>query len=122
MAGAVALFGTGACGSNPIYCLQDSPRPAMRVTLYDRTADTIIVGGVRGEVRDGGFRDSLYVLARNADWEPTGYGAANGRPGTYTLVVERDGFRSAERRGIVVPDRGACGVYTAQVRVDMERP
>ncbi len=118
----VLLAFVTSCGNDGILCPQDGPRPAVSVTLYDRAGDTIIVGGdVRGEIRDGTYRDSLYVMGRNADGEPVGYVAGVGRSGVYLVTVERDGFRPAERRNVVVPDGGTCGVMTVHVRIDMER-
>ena len=119
---AVALLASlAACSNDRTLCPQDGPRPAISATLYDRAADTIIVGGnVRGEIRDGAYRDSLYVMGRNADWEPVGYVAGVGRPGVYVVTVERDGFRPAERRNVAVPDGGTCGVLTVYVRIDMD--
>ncbi len=108
-----------ACGdSNPL-CPLDSPRPAIRVYLYDSVGDTMLIGGGRGDISDGAYRDSLRATTLNMNHEPIGYTAGLGRAGVYVINVEREGFRAAVLRNVVVPD-GSCGVFTKDVRIDME--
>ncbi len=116
---AVALLAfVASCGNDGVLCLTE-PAAAVRVVLYDGVADTVLQGGGRGEIRDGSYRDSLGVSRRNTDGQPVEYAAGYGRSGTYTLVVERDGFRPVERRNITAPF-SECTVATARVDIQME--
>lgn len=112
-----------ACGDSPVLgggsCIAGI-NYAVIVELYDQDADTLLLAGGRGVIRDGDFTDSLKSTIRNQDGDIVGYVAGLGRPGTYDLTVERDGFRAVERRGIVAHGN-RCGVITTQVRVDMEQ-
>jgi hypothetical protein len=123
----VSLMAIAACGEDLVIerepCSQGVYPPVV-VQLYDQVADTLLLGGGRGEIRDGEFSDSLKPAIFNENWDVIGYQAGlidgHSRPGVYSLTVERDGFRPVERRNIEAR-WGRCGVEPAWVRIDMER-
>ncbi len=114
MVGVVALIG---CSSPTAPCSTMSPqRGAVGVSFHDPIGDSIVYQGVRGEIREGSYRDSL----RAGQVDSRLFEAGRGRPGTYTVTATVDGFLPVERSGIRA-STGVCGNEIAIVPFVLER-
>ncbi len=117
------LAAAGACGTDGIICTQGIV-PAIEVEVRVAATGTPAWWGATGWVQDGTYRDSLLALSASpADSAvPVPLAAAWGRPGTYLVVVRRDGFREWVRDGVTAPETGGqCStVVTQRLRADLE--
>lgn len=102
--------GTGPVGVN----CPDIATPGVVVTVLDASTGEADATGARGIVRDGAYSDSLRRSSMLASGRLVSLEAAIGRPGTYTVRVERPGYHAAERTGVVAA-AAPCGVVTAEV-------
>ena len=91
---------------------------AVAVIVRDAETGAPLATEARGVVQEGAYVDSLRLepLQRPTQWTLVGGGD---RAGTYTVAVERQGFRPWQRSGVVV-GRGACGVETVTLTADLE--
>ena len=112
--GATALF-LGGCGVfEPDDC-NTGIIPAVTVAVVDAATGQPAAAGARGYVQDGSYRDSLRLIRWDAQDRPTHLGAADARPGTYAIVVERSGYapwsasnvRTGGRCNAVAPEQRA---------------
>ncbi len=116
----IAMVALLAACSEPTICPQGGPIPAVSIQLRDQRGDTLVTGPVRGEIRDGSYRDSLVAAGWLHDpMVPVAFVAGHNRPGRYTLTLERDGFLPVERRDIYVAD-GNCGPVTANLVIPVQ--
>lgn len=105
-----------ACGTDPVLCL---PNIAHAITVRALEAETgrNVTDGARGTVVDGSYIDSLRPTG------PPGVGAtslsaAEERPGTYDVFLERNGYQSVSRSDVrVVADE--CHVHTVLLDLTM---
>jgi hypothetical protein len=79
------------------------------VHFVDANSNQFLAGPVRGEIRDGNYRDSLEVLHVDDIGSPTWFAAGGGRAGRYELRAERDGYLPYLKSGLVVEANG-CAV------------
>lgn len=107
------MLSTAACGDGlePV-CL---PVERLAVEVRDAQTEEFRADSARGVAQDGTYTDSLLIVRyHGADIVPAALGGAYGRPGTYTLRVERAGYRPWDTVGVhVQADR--CGPITVQV-------
>lgn len=84
--------------------------PAVSVQV-SAAGDASPILGARGEVSDGGFRDSLLALGDGY------YQAADNRAGTYAVHLESEGFAAWDTTGVTASSvGGACAtVETAHI-------
>lgn len=112
----VAALLTG-CDLNGTLCPQ-SVEPAIRVEVRDATAGTPAAEGASGLVRDGAYADSLRVTGGDSSGAFI-LSAAEGRAGTYDVLVEKAGYRVWSQTGVRVRS-GECGVATVTLQARLE--
>ena len=96
---ALALLGLAACNRLGPRACDTGITPAVTVAVVDAVTGAPLAGGATGYVEDGTYREALRVVRSTAD-TPTHLGAADARPGTYTIVVERPGYARWQRSGV----------------------
>lgn len=84
-------------------------RPALTVDVRDSITNATAGPGARIIARDGAFADTVLVPTDDAARFP--YQLAHERAGTYTVTVERDGYRPWSRSGVRVT-KDECHVRT----------
>lgn len=96
--------------------------PAVEVVVVDARSGAYVARGARGTVRDGSFSDTL-SRARSLGAPPedtlVSLQGAYERPGTYTVAVERAGYRPWQQGGVTVT-RDACHVNTVLLTARLE--
>ena len=115
MASSALMLSTAACGdsSGPV-CLPVE-RLAVEVEVRDAQTGALRAESARGVAQDGTFTDSLLIVRyEGADIVPAALGGAYGRPGTYTLRIERPGYQLWDTAGVrVIADE--CGPITVHL-------
>lgn len=91
-------------------------RPGIAMDIRDSVTNAPAGVGARVITRDGEFADTASVLGETG-WSG---GLADERPGTYTVTVEKDGYRPWTRNGIRVT-KDACHVRTVSVTALLQR-
>jgi hypothetical protein len=97
-------------------------RPAIEVEIRDAATGSPLAQAASGVVRDGAFTDSLSP-ARSLSSDPSSLlslSAAGERPGTYSVEVQRSGYRTWTATNVSV-GRNACHVETRLLRADLVR-
>ena len=109
------LCAVGACEDleGGTFC-SHSVEPAVVVVVRDAQAGSPIGERASGFVRDGTYVDSLKPYTFRGDGTMLSFRAADERPGTYEVVVEREGYVEWHESGVVVFD-GDCHVETITV-------
>ena len=114
---------TGGCGTDGIICTQGFS-PAISVDVRVAATGAPAWWGAAGWVQDGTYRDSLLEQSANpADsTAAVPLAAAWGRPGTYRVVVRREGFQEWVREAVTAPETGGqCStVVPQQLQADLE--
>ena len=118
---ALGSLSLGGCGLpfDATGCTADV-RPAVIVEIRDARTAAALAYDARGVIRDGAYVDSLTpyesstadqrdLFSRQAGYE---------RPGTYTVEVQRVGYRAWTTSGVRVT-KGVCHVDTQRVRADL---
>jgi hypothetical protein len=108
-----------ACGTDPFLCT-DSTEPAITVRALDAANGQNVTDGAQGTVSDDTYVDSLRPAHFDEAQRVLLLRAADERPGTYGLFVERDGYQPVSLSGIEVT-KGECHVNTVPVDVTMVR-
>lgn len=96
-----AGFSTSACSG--ITCTAEG-RDAVIVEVRDSITGSNAAEGALLIVRDGEYVDSV----RGGPNEPPALTAAFERPGTYEVVVQKNGYREWVRQGVRVRRTGGC--------------
>ena len=106
---AVAACQRGAAEEPPGPICTLDRRPGIVFTAQDSATGAALGGVMLAVARDGGFADTV----RSVEATPAGatLGLAFERAGTYTVRVERAGYRPWERAGVVVTGT-QCHVLT----------
>lgn len=108
---AAAAATLAACSDAAVnYVCPDVPSPAVIVRVTDGPSQQRAELLATGTWSTGVLSDSLRHVAAGADR----YLAAFGPAGTYTVRVQRPGFASWERSGVVVLN-GSCGPATQEL-------
>lgn len=89
--------------------------PAVTVAVVDARTGASIAGGARGYVQDGAYRDSLRIVRWGSLDAPELLGAADARPGTYTIVIERVHYARWSATGIRTRSDG-CQARAPELR------
>jgi len=95
-------------------------RSAIEVEIRDAATGSPLAQAASGVVRDGAFSDSLRP-ARSLNADPSSLisrQAAGERPGTYSVEVQRSGYRTWTASNVSV-GRNVCHVDTRLLRADM---
>jgi hypothetical protein len=116
---AVPLAFASACSSSVDVC-PAVVKPAVVVEVRDASTGLPIAEGASGAVREGSYTDSLKPYSGISANQSTllSLQAALGRPGLYTLTVEKPGYASFTATGVQAT-AGACGVQTATVKANL---
>ncbi len=123
MAGlSMALLG-GGCGGS--YGCAGVVLPAVEVYVFDARTGAPAAEGATATVRDGDFVETLQVHVTsypeppNMQGVPLSFAGAYGRPGVYTVRVEKAGYQPWEvTRVRVRNDR--CGVLGARLEARLQ--
>lgn len=121
---ALSLLGLAAIG-----CLTDSEivctdhiEPALHVAVQDSLTGAPAASGARLIARDGTYADTASFPAGRPELDAQILYAADERPGVYSATVEKDGYLTWERTGIVVRmDAYDCHVVSAQLIALLQR-
>lgn len=124
----LVLFGllpfVGGCSSG--YGCGASVDPAVVVTVTDAETKAPAAEGAVGTVRDGDYSETLgvysrtYVEADSFGGIPLSLGGAWGRPGTYTVRVEKDGYEPWEATGVRVR-QDVCQFSGSRLEAELKR-
>ena len=106
----------GACGADQ-FCPGDVA-PGIVVQVRDAATEVSVAALARGEIRSGSYTDSLAPYEVDAEGILTSLTAGRGRPGTYEIRIEAEGYHPWVRTGVVVGSY-ACGAVTENVRADL---
>ena len=87
------------------------PDPAVVVTLTN-SATLQLIPGADVHLFDGVLTFDMEEIA------PAVYGGANGVPGTFTLIIEAEGFQPLTVENIVVTGE-PCDVMTVELQIEM---
>lgn len=90
-------------------------RPGLEVEVRDGLTEEFRADSAQGMVQDGAFADSLRIVRYHGPRiVPSALGAADERPGTYRIRIERLGYQPWDTTGVrVQADR--CGVSPVQL-------
>lgn len=100
--------------------------PAIEVHVTDAQTGAPAAEGAIGTLRDGDYTESLrvhsgtYVEDSPSSSIPLSLGGAVGRPGTYTVRVEKDGYEPWEATGVRVR-QDVCQLSGGQLEARLER-
>lgn len=87
------------------------PAPAVVVSLSS-SASLQAIPGADAHLFDGVLTYDMEEIA------PAVYGGANGVPGTFTLIIEAEGFQPVTVENIVVTGE-PCDVMTVELQIEM---
>jgi uncharacterized heparinase superfamily protein len=105
------------CGTDPEFCT-GSIEPAITVRALAAGSGENVTNGAQGTVSEDSYSDSLRPALFDPAQRVMQLRAADERPGTYGLWVERDGYQAVSLSGIEVT-MGECHVNTEAVDVTM---
>jgi len=109
-----------ACNSTEssgiIKCTLDL-KPAIVVKIRDAASQLPAADGATGYVRDGSYVDSLEAYGET-EAGLLSMQAARERPGTYTVIVMKDGYQTWERQAVKV-GHDVCHVQTVTLTADL---
>jgi hypothetical protein len=106
-----------ACGTEPGACA-GSIVPGITVLAVAAGSGDNVTHGVRGTVSEGTYVDSLRPAGFDMEQRVLLLRAADERPGTYDVFVERDGYQAVSLSPVEVTV-GECHVNTVPVSVTM---
>jgi hypothetical protein len=90
--------------------------PGLHVAVQDSLTGAPAASGARLIARDGTYADTASFPAGRADLDGQVLHAADERPGVYSVTVEKDGYLTWERTGVVVVmDDYDCHVVPAHL-------
>jgi hypothetical protein len=110
---AVAVL--AGCGTGPDACTLNI-EPAVTVRALEAGTGQNVTDGAQGTITDGAYSDSLVPDQIDATQHVLRLRAADERPGSYDLFVERPGYQAVALSNIRVT-RGDCHVNTVDVDV-----
>jgi hypothetical protein len=117
LAGSVVLMSLAACGTGPGGCTT-SIEPGITVRPLEAGSGRNVTDEARGSVADGAYVDSLRTAEIDGLQGVVRLRAADERPGTYGVFVERAGYQSVSLSNVVVR-AGECHVYTVALDLTM---
>ena len=99
--------------------------PAILVRVIDAETKDPAAAGATATVRDGDYVETLreYVWSEpegDGQAVPLSLGGALGRPGTYTVRVEKDGYEPWEVRGVRVR-QDVCQLKGGRLEAELKR-
>lgn len=92
--------------------------PAVVVEVRNATTGDPEAGDAEGRLIDGDFNESMRVGASNSEGIPVTLEGAYERPGTYTVLIEKEGFESWSRSGVQA-EEDECGVVTERITAEL---
>lgn len=92
----------------------------VQAVVRDSASGVRAASGARLVVRDGTYADSTSVPANRPDLDQFALAAAYERAGTYSVTVQKAGYRTWARDGVRVT-KGECHVITAVLDVLLQR-
>jgi hypothetical protein len=98
-ASALGVVAAGCAGFGPTTC-DTGIVPAVTVRVTEAGTGRPLADGAMGVVTDGAYRDSLRIVQWDAEQRATHLGAADARPGTYTIVVQHPGYAPWTATGV----------------------
>lgn len=116
------------CGLLVLTGCDDSPVnvncPAVVVPAVVVEVQNVVTGAPEaknadGRLIDGRYNDSMRAASVNSEGVPTALEGGHGRAGTYTVLIEKQGFESWSRSRIQVPE-GQCGPDTERLTAELD--
>jgi len=114
------LLGMSGCdildsSSRDVICT-DNFVVGIAVTVQDSLTGAPAASGAMLIAREGAYADTAVVPPNAPNPDSRVLGAAGERPGTYTVTVSKNGYRTWERTGVVVTmDEYGCHVRTVEL-------
>ena len=103
-----------SCVDLPVSCPTD-PKPTMRIEVLDASTGEPLTGST-GTIRDGGYVEEM---ATQPGSNYLGAGGASGRPGTYDVTIQREGYETWTRDDVHV-SANQCGTRTVDLVARLE--
>jgi hypothetical protein len=116
-AGTAVSLMLAACGTDPAACTL-SIEPAITVRALDAGTGQNVTDGAEGTVSDRTYADSLRPAELDMAQRVQLLRAADERPGTYDVFVERPGYQAVSLSAVEVT-AGECHVHTVAVDITM---
>ena len=98
----------------PVACPTD-PKPTMRIEVLDASTGSPLMGST-GTVRDGDYVEEMSTLQGS---NYLSAGDVSGRPGTYDVTVQREGYETWSRDDVRV-SANQCGTRTVELVARLE--
>jgi hypothetical protein len=118
----LALAATGCDLTDSERICTDHIEPGLHVPVQDSLTGAPAASGARLIARDGTYADTASFPAGRADLDGQVLYAADERPGVYSVTVEKDGYLTWERTGIVVVmDDYDCHVVPVHLVARLQR-
>jgi hypothetical protein len=121
LGGAMLVSGCEMLGENHRFCPGITP-PAISVEVRNAVTNAPEAKNTRGRLIEGSYVDSITVdqsTKYQGESVPLVLEGAKGRPGTYTVLIEKKGFRSWSRSGVEV-GKDECGVNTRRLEAELK--
>ena len=115
------VSGCEMLGENHRVCPGITP-PAISVEVRNAVTNAPEAQNARGRLIEGSYVDSMIVdqsTKYQGESVPLVLEGAKGRSGTYTVLIEKRGFRSWSRSGVEV-GKDECGVNTCRLEAKLE--
>jgi len=103
-----------SCDENDVGVCPAVINPGVEVEVRDALTGLPAASGAAGIVFDDSFSDSLRISGYAGD-DALRMAAAWGRSGSYSVVIQKPGYR-VWTDSHVVAARGRCGVITARIK------
>jgi hypothetical protein len=117
------FLGLGGCDVLAPRVCPDWVRPAIEVNVWDGESGQPAAYGARGWAREGSYLDSLRISSFMSPGDSaTAYSmiAAMERPGTYEVVVQKEGYQDWVAMGIRVAEN-SCGVDPVVLQANLAK-
>jgi hypothetical protein len=112
LSGCLAVQGTIDCTCEYVY--------GINVLIRDAHTDEPLASGATVTIRDFKYVEELKIMPSPVDSKPLcAYGAGE-RPGTYSITIEKPGYKKWERSGVAVT-ADECHVKRVTVNAYLER-
>ena len=102
------------CGFPPFGVCTDEQRYGIRVEVLDSVTGELLSSDPTGMLTDGPYLETMEPAGHSRLW------GAPERPGTYDVEITAEGYRTWNRKGVVVEmESDGCHVETVELQAGM---